>query len=50
MLPIQCQADIAAALPADLVRFERFPDCGHAVVPDAPDRAMAMIRDFIKHR
>src|SRR5882762_10254234 len=50
MLPIECQADIAAALPADLVRFERFPDCGHAVVPDAPDRAMAMIRDFIRHR
>ena len=50
MLPIECQADIAAALPADLVRFERFPDCGHAVVPDAPDRAMAVIRDFIEHR
>jgi pimeloyl-ACP methyl ester carboxylesterase len=50
MLPIECQADIAAALPADLVRFERFPDCGHAVVPDAPDRAMAVIRDFIEQR
>jgi proline iminopeptidase len=50
MHPIESQADIAAALPADLVRFERFPDCGHAVVPDAPDRAMAMIRDFIRHR
>jgi pimeloyl-ACP methyl ester carboxylesterase len=36
MLPIECQADIAAALPAHLVQFERFPDCRHAVVPDAP--------------
>jgi pimeloyl-ACP methyl ester carboxylesterase len=50
MLPIECQADIAAALPAHLVRFERFADCGHAVIPDAPERAMAVIRDFIRHR
>jgi pimeloyl-ACP methyl ester carboxylesterase len=50
MLPIECQADIAAALPAHLVRFERFADCGHAVIPDAPERAMAVIRDFIEHR
>jgi proline iminopeptidase len=47
MTPIECQADIAAALPAHLVRFERFADCGHAVVPDAPERALALIRDFI---
>jgi pimeloyl-ACP methyl ester carboxylesterase len=45
--PIESQADIAAALPAHLVQFERFADCGHAVVPDAPERAMAVIRDFI---
>jgi pimeloyl-ACP methyl ester carboxylesterase len=47
MTPIECQADIAAALPAHLVRFERFPGCGHAVLPDAPERALAMIRDFV---
>ena len=47
MHPIESQADIAAALPAHLVRFERFAGCGHAVVPDAPERAMAVIRDFI---
>ncbi len=50
MLPIECQADIAAALPAHLVQFERFAGCGHAVVPDAPERAMAVIRDFIERR
>jgi hypothetical protein len=38
-----------AALPPHLVRFERFANCGHAVVPDAPERAMAVIRDFILH-
>jgi pimeloyl-ACP methyl ester carboxylesterase len=45
--PIESQADIAAALPAHLVQFERFIDCRHAVIPDAPERAFAVIRDFI---
>jgi pimeloyl-ACP methyl ester carboxylesterase len=48
--PIESQADIAAALPAHLVQFERVPNCRHAVVPDAPERAMAVIRDFIERR
>ena len=47
MHPIESQADIATALPAHLVQFERFANCGHAVVPDAPERAMALLRDFI---
>ena len=47
MIPIVCQQEIAAALPAHLVRFERFPGCGHGVVQDAPERAMAVIREFI---
>ncbi|MFN8524279.1 MAG: alpha/beta hydrolase [Chloroflexota bacterium] len=47
MTPIECQAAIAAALPAPFVRFERFPGCGHGVVPDAQERAMAVIREFI---
>jgi len=50
MLPIECQADIAAALPGHLVQFERFANCRHAVVPDAPERAIAVIRKFIEQR
>jgi hypothetical protein len=30
-----------------LVRFEQFANCRLGVVPDAPERAMALIRDFI---
>jgi pimeloyl-ACP methyl ester carboxylesterase len=45
--PIKSQADIAAALPPHIVQFERFTGCGHAVMPDAPERATAVIRDFI---
>ena len=48
MSPIVCQEEIAAALPAHLVRFERFPGCGHGVLADAPERGMAVIRDFIR--
>jgi pimeloyl-ACP methyl ester carboxylesterase len=45
--PIESQADIAAALPPHLVQFERFVDCGHACMPDAPERTLAAIRNFI---
>lgn len=50
MHPIESQADLAAALPPHLVQFERFADCGHAVVPDAPERAMALLREFVLRR
>jgi proline iminopeptidase len=39
--------DLAAALPPDLVRLERFAGCGHGVHRDQPERAFRVIRDFI---
>lgn len=45
--PIECQEDIAAALPQHLVRFEQFADCGHGPWRDQPEKAFAVIRDFI---
>lgn len=47
VIPIMCQEDIAAALPPHVARFERFAGCGHGVVHDAPERFMAVIREFI---
>jgi pimeloyl-ACP methyl ester carboxylesterase len=47
MTPIESQADIAAALPKQFVRFERFAGCGHGVVPDAPERGLGLLREFI---
>ena len=38
MTPIECQADIAAALTPHLVRFERFAACGHTVVSKSEGR------------
>ncbi|RIK95835.1 MAG: alpha/beta hydrolase [Proteobacteria bacterium] len=45
--PIDDQADIAAALPAHLVRFERFAGCGHGVYRDDPQRALGVLRTFL---
>ena len=50
MHPIESQADLAAALPPHLVQFEKFTDCGHGEVTDAPERAMALLRELILRR
>ena len=44
---IDDMADIASALPSHLVRFERIPNCGHGTFFDAPERTLAVIREFI---
>jgi proline iminopeptidase len=45
--PIEDQEDIVAFLPHDLVRFERFADCGHGTYHDAPEATESIIRDFL---
>ena len=45
--PMVFSETIAACLPPHLVRLERFPDCGHGVFGDDPERAFAVLRDFI---
>jgi len=45
--PIQFSEEIVRCLPEHLVRFERFPGCGHGVQADDPGRAFAVLRDFI---
>ncbi len=45
--PIEMQEEIAAAMPREHVRFERFPSCGHGVFRDDP-RAFEVIREFIR--
>lgn len=43
--PIDDQVELAAAIPG--ARLERFAGCGHGVFRDAPERAFAVIREFI---
>jgi proline iminopeptidase len=45
--PLVCAREIAAALPADLVRLEVFEDAGHGVHRDEPERAEAVLRAFL---
>jgi pimeloyl-ACP methyl ester carboxylesterase len=47
MTPIEAQADIVAALPPGLARFQRFARCGHGVFADAGDAALDAVRRFI---
>ncbi len=46
--PIVFSEQIVAGLPAENVRFERYPDCGHGVVGDVPDQALAVMREFVQ--
>lgn len=45
--PTAAAEEIAAGVPAHLLRFERFANCGHGVMRDQPDAARAIIREFI---
>ncbi len=47
MTPIECQIEIANAIPKHLVQFERYANCGHGVVPDVGEPALKVIRDFV---
>ena len=44
---IDDMADIARAIPQQLVQFERIPNCGHGPFFDAPDHTIDVIRAFI---
>jgi len=45
--PVAFSKVIADCLPRHLVQFERFANCGHGVVGDAPAHAMEVIRKFV---
>ncbi len=46
--PVEDALDIADALPAGLVQFARFPNCGHGAWRDDPAAAFARLRAFIE--
>jgi proline iminopeptidase len=45
--PIEDAEEIAAALPADLLRFVRFPGVGHGPWRDDPETTARVLREFI---
>lgn len=46
MTPIEAQADIAEAIPAQWIQFRRFPNAGHGAFRDDPG-VYDVIRDFV---
>ena len=47
IMPMAFSETIAQCLPPQLVQFERFPGCGHGIIPDDPERALRVLRAFI---
>ena len=45
--PLSFSEMIATSILSHLVRLERFAECGHGVVPDAPEKAFRVLCDFI---
>jgi pimeloyl-ACP methyl ester carboxylesterase len=46
--PVELSDEIANALGSKVVRFEQLKDCGHPVFKDDPNRAFALIREFVQ--
>jgi proline-specific peptidase len=44
---IEDMQEIGEAISPNLVRFERFPDAGHGVFRDEPERALKLLSEFI---
>ena len=47
IVTIEDAEELAAALPADRLRFERFPDAGHMLAAEHPHAVLNLIREFI---
>jgi pimeloyl-ACP methyl ester carboxylesterase len=50
IVAIQDAEELAAALPPDRLRFERFADAGHLLAVEQPEAVLALIREFVLER
>ena len=50
IVAIEDAEELAAALPPDRLRFERFADAGHLLAVEHPDAVLALIREFVLDR
>ena len=46
MTPVEAAEEMVALLAEELVRFERFADCGHGSYRDQPEETERVLRDF----
>jgi proline-specific peptidase len=47
IVPIEDAEELAAALPADSLRFVRFADAGHMLAAEQPETVLGLIREFV---
>src|SRR4029077_4504498 len=47
IMPMSLTQTLVSSLPPHLTRYERFENCGHGVQRDDPEKAFAVIREFI---
>ena len=47
IMPMALTDTMVSCLPPHLTRYERFENCGHGVQRDDPERAFALMREFI---
>jgi proline iminopeptidase len=48
VLPFEGSQELVSRLPPEHVRFERFPDCGHELLSERPDRVVALLEEFLR--
>ena len=46
-VPIEDAEQLAEALPADRLRFVRFPDAGHMLAAEQPEAVLDLVRGFV---
>ncbi len=47
LVGIEDAEEMVAAMPRQLVQHEHFPEAGHCIVGDSPERFFAVVRRFI---
>jgi len=47
IVTIEDAEELAAAIPPDRLRFERFSDAGHMLAAEHPEAVLKLIREFV---
>jgi proline iminopeptidase len=48
VLPFEGSQELVSRLRPELVRFERFPDCGHNLLTERPEQVVALLEEFLR--
>lgn len=48
VLPFEGSQELVSRLPPEHTRFERFPDCGHELISERPDRVVELMEELLR--